>query len=57
MMTDPTCESCKHSRPTITDDFEPLLKCHRYPPQLFVLAGVVNQAWPDANEPCGEYQP
>ena len=51
-----SCSSCRHSRPTLTDgDPEPILKCHRYPPTLFVLDDELTQAFPDANEPCGEW--
>jgi hypothetical protein len=55
--TNTSCATCRHSQPTITDDDDqPILKCHRYPPTLFVLDGELTQAWPDANHVCGEWQ-
>lgn len=50
------CSNCKHSRPTLTDDSEPNLKCMRYPPQIFIWEGDLHQGWPDAIMVCGEFE-
>jgi hypothetical protein len=52
-----TCGQCSHAQPVISDDESegPILKCHRYPPTLFVLDGEVTQAFPDAVDACGEW--
>jgi len=54
---DPSCSRCVHSRSTISDvEAEgQLLKCHRYPPVLFVLDDELRQGHPDAVEACGEH--
>jgi hypothetical protein len=51
------CSNCSFSRPTISDEPTegPILKCHRYPPQLFILDESVTQAFPDATDACGEW--
>jgi len=56
----PTCLTCVHSGKTLLDDGEPLMECHRYPPQLFHSEedGAVRQAYPTIREDdwCGEYR-
>jgi hypothetical protein len=56
-LVDAECAQCRFSRPTISDNPEegPILKCHRYPPTLMVIDDEVIQAYPDANEWCGEF--
>jgi hypothetical protein len=53
----PTCEGCVYANPAISDIEEegPLMFCHRYPPQLFILDGELTQAYPQALNGCGEY--
>lgn len=55
MFTELDCSTCNYSAPTIGDDSEPVLKCRRFPPVLFVLDGQPTQAFPDAVDPCGEH--
>lgn len=52
-----SCSNCNYSRPAISDDPDegPILKCHRYPPVMFVIDDEVNQSFPDAYEICGEH--
>lgn len=52
-----SCSNCQHSVLGFSDveSEGPLLKCHRYPPTLLVVAGEIAQAFPDAYEVCGEH--
>lgn len=51
-----SCENCSHSNMAILDGGEPVLKCYRYPPQLFIEAdGGLAQAVPEATHVCGEH--
>lgn len=52
---DPTCSTCRHSHPVISDQGAPLLECHRYPPQLIVIHDEPVAIQPNATEPCGEW--
>ena len=50
------CDGCVYAHPIITDDTnQPALKCHRYPPRLFVWDGQLTQSLPDATDWCGEW--
>lgn len=52
-----SCEDCRFAVPSITDDGEPLMFCHRYPPQLFVDDdGELAQSYPEAHNGCGEHE-
>lgn len=51
-----TCEGCVYAHVTIMENNEPVMRCRRYPPQLFVQDGEICQAFPDAWRRCGEYQ-
>lgn len=55
-MIDGTCDGCWYAVPTISDDQQPMVKCHRFPPAIFVHEGEVAQAFPDASDRCGEYK-
>lgn len=52
-----TCANCNYAQPAISDepDEGPLWKCHRYPPTLLVVDDEIIQAFPDADEVCGEH--
>lgn len=56
------CATCKHAvMSTPADPNEtPRLKCRRYPPTVLVNFhlghGDIIQAFPDADETCGEYE-
>ncbi len=52
------CVSCVYSVLGISDDLEddPILKCHRFPPVIFVIDNEVAQTSPDANYVCGEFK-
>jgi hypothetical protein len=56
-----SCADCRYSQIDHDDDgsFEdgPLLRCHRFPPQLLALDGDVAQSWPNVTETdwCGEH--
>lgn len=54
----PECATCYYSRAVISDEEDegPILKCHRFPPLLFVFEDEIIQAFPDADEWCGEYK-
>ena len=56
----PSCGDCVHSRMSFNEqqDDEPVFKCHRYPPQIFIDAdGEIAQSFPDAWMSCGEFKP
>lgn len=57
------CGTCVYSRVMFTegDDVRPLLECHRYPPQMIVLAEAdqeLHHAFPSMGDTdwCGEYR-
>lgn len=56
IMQDSNCDGCFFATPTVTDDAELGVKCHRFPPVIFVLEGEVTQTFPDAYDKCGEYK-
>lgn len=52
-----SCEGCIFAQPTLTYDDEPIMKCHRYPPQIYKNAeGELCQGYPDASTGCGEFK-
>lgn len=56
-----TCDGCMYAIPIIgialTGDAEPLMKCRRYPPQIYLDGdGDTCQGFPDADYRCGEYK-
>lgn len=53
------CNTCRFSYPLISDnpDQGPIMKCRRFPPQIFVHDGDVTQGYPDAHDGCGEWRP
>jgi hypothetical protein len=56
------CSSCRFSRVDYMEgegyDDGPLMRCHRYPPQIFVVDGDPAQTWPNIgpDDWCGEHQ-
>jgi hypothetical protein len=59
----PNCTNCRYSRVDHEPDGSygdgPLLRCHRYPPQLVTMEGMPAQSWPNVGPEdwCGEYEP
>jgi hypothetical protein len=57
------CVDCRYSRIDHEEDggFDdgPLLRCHRYPPQVFGFGEQPSQTWPNVtpDDWCGEYRP
>lgn len=49
------CTGCKFAFPMISDD-DLVIKCRRYPPQIYVVDDVVCQTFPDTHHRCGEYK-
>jgi hypothetical protein len=58
-----SCTSCRYSQVDHSDDggFDdgPLLRCHRYPPQVIGVGDDVVQTWPNVGpgDWCGEHDP
>jgi hypothetical protein len=54
------CTDCRYSQVDTGDDFPdgPLLRCHRYPPQVFTFGDIAGQTWPNVgpDDWCGEWQ-
>ena len=52
------CATCTFSHVNELDDGAFVLQCRRYPPQLFVWQGEVNQGWPQVTNEmvCGEWE-
>lgn len=56
-MQDGDCDSCVFAIPKIHESGELLLKCRRFPPQIYVDGdGDVCQIFPEATARCGEYK-
>ncbi len=55
-MEDGSCEGCFYAVPTVLDDDDVGMKCHRYPPTIVVYEGEMTQVTVDAINRCGEYK-
>jgi hypothetical protein len=57
------CLTCRYSQvdhaPDEGYDDGPLMRCHRYPPQVFALGDEAAQTWPNVgpDDWCGEHRP
>jgi hypothetical protein len=57
------CVDCRYSQVDHQEgdgfDDGPLLRCHRYPPQVFALGDEAAQTWPNVtpDDWCGEHRP
>lgn len=50
------CMGCKFAIPMITDGGGAVMKCRRFPPQVYLVCGDEYQSFPDATYRCGEYK-